>query len=329
MAVSVTVIIPVWNGRQLLMTLIDTIERQTQPVDEVLIIDNGSEDGAPEAAEQRGARVIRLGRNRGFALAVNRGVAECRTEHLAIVNSDVELEHNWLSELLSAKSPFACGKIVSAADPAILDGSYDLLCRGGCPWRVGNGGRCEPEAAPIDMASFTAVLFERQAFLSVGKLDERFESYLEDVDFGLRCIARGIRGRYVPTAICRHHGSASLGRWNSDSVRRIARNQVFLIRKHYPRELKRRWWWPILVAHGLWGLLAFRHGAGFSWIRGKWQAFGERNHLPSTPNPALEATLWSHESAIYSAQKRQGPDWYWRVYFGLVGDKRHTQIDHE
>jgi GT2 family glycosyltransferase len=268
--------------------------------------------------------VIRLGRNTGFAHAVNRGVAECRTDHLAILNSDVELDPAWLAELLASKAPFACGKILSATNAAVLDGAYDLICRGGCPWRVGNGTHSKgPSASSIDCSSFTAVLFERTAFLSVGSLDETFESYLEDVDFGFRCMARSIHGKYVPAAICRHHGSASLGKWNPSSVRRMARNQVFLIRKHYPIALIRRWWWPILVAHGLWGLLALRHGAGLGWLRGKWQGLRKFHKLPQTPNLRLETCLLSQEAAIHTMQERQGMDWYWRAYFGLTGYKRH------
>lgn len=325
LAVSVTAIIPVWNGRDLLIKLLDTLERQTSPPDEVLIIDNGSEDGAAEAAEQRGARVIRLGCNRGFAFAVNRGVENCATDYIAILNSDVELDPEWLRLLLDAKTPFACGKILSAKDPAVIDGLFDLLCRGGCPWRAGSGSRdTEEPARVVDIASFTAILLERQSFLKVGLLDERFESYLEDVDFGLRCMAQGIHGQFLPDAICRHHGSAALGRWHGESVRRMARNQVFLIAKHYPRTLVSRWWWPILVAQGLWGVLAFRHGAGFSWLRGKWEGLRQFDHLPYTPNAGLETALQNQEAEIYKLQKKQGMDWYWRVYFGLSGYKRHS-----
>jgi GT2 family glycosyltransferase len=326
--VTVTAIIPVWNGRDLLMKLLDSLDLQTAPIDEVLVIDNGSTDGAAEAAEQRGARVIRLGRNTGFAHAVNRGVAECRTDYLAILNSDVELDPAWFAKLLAAKAPFACGKILSAANPAVIDGTYDLTCRGGCPWRSCAGaGDDGPPAGEIECSSFTAVLFERRAFLSVGSLDETFESYLEDVDFGFRCMAQGMKGQYVPGAVCRHHGSAALGRWNADSVRRMARNQVFLIRKHYPAALALRWWWPILVAHALWGLLALRHGAGFAWLRGKWQGLRKLSSLPQTPNPKLETTLLNQEAAIHTMQERQGMDWYWRAYFGLVGYKRHRLND--
>jgi GT2 family glycosyltransferase len=325
MEVSVTALIPVWNGRELLMKLLDTLDRQTAPVDEILIVDNGSNDGAPEAAEQRGARVIRLGRNFGFAHAVNRGVGESQNELIAILNTDVELDPGWLAALLAADAPFACGTMLSAANPHIVDGSFDLLSRGGCPWRAGHGATATPTSCAIDMASFTAVVFRRELFLKIGLLDERFESYLEDVDFGLRCMANGIGGRYVAGAVCRHRGSAALGRWNAASVRRISRNQLFLVAKHYPRSLARGWWRAILVGQALWGVLAVRHGAGFAWLQGKLQGLRDFRSLPSTPNPALETALRQHEEIIYNLQKKQGMDWYWRVYFALAGDKRHRQ----
>jgi GT2 family glycosyltransferase len=319
-AVSVTAIVPVWNGRDLLMKLLDTIERQTLKFDEILVIDNGSEDGGPDAAAQRGARVIGLGRNMGFAHAVNRGAQEASSTKIAILNSDVELEPDWLSKLAAADAPFATGKILSASDPKILDGTFDLLCRGGCPWRAGHGKRDAIPAGQIDMASFTAVLFDRNTFLAAGMLDERFESYLEDVDFGLRCAACGIRGAYIPEAVCRHRGSATLGRWHADSVRRMSRNQVFLIAKHYSRSLIQRFWWPILIAHLLWGVLAIRHGAGLAWVRGKFEGC---RRIDSEPIPRLDAILEHQEAVIYRLQKQLGMDWYWRVYFGLTGAKRH------
>ena len=324
---SVTAVIPVWNGRELLMKLLDSMETQSVKFQEILVVDNGSQDGAPQAAFERGARVISLGRNMGFAHAVNHGARAASTEHLAILNSDVELHPAWLNQLLAARAPFATGKILSAADPALMDGAFDLLCRGGCPWRAGNGKRDEPgiiEGTPIAMASFTAILIERQAYLKVGLLDERFESYLEDVDFGLRCVAGGVHGVYVPEAICKHHGSATLGRWNNDSVRRISRNQVFLLKKYYPRSLILRWGWQILVAHLLWGVLAVRHGAGWGWAKGKWEGVQTRLEAPE-PIPDLQSVLCEQEAEIYRLQERFGMDWYWRVYFALTGAKRHRQ----
>ena len=66
-----------------------------------------------------------------------------------------------------------------------------------------------------------------------------------------------------------HQGSATSGRWHPETTRRIARNQVFLVAKHYSRRLLWRYAWQIAVAQGLWGFVALRHGAGWSWLRGK------------------------------------------------------------
>src|SRR5207244_823339 len=83
---GVTIVIPVWNGRDLLLRLLEKLKQQTFPIAEVLAVDNGSQDGAAEAAEQRGARVLRMGRNLGFSHAVNQGIEACRTELVALVN---------------------------------------------------------------------------------------------------------------------------------------------------------------------------------------------------------------------------------------------------
>ena len=123
------------------------------------------------------------------------------------------------------------------------------------------------------MAPATAALFRMELFARVGMLDTAFESYLEDVDFGLRCGLAGLAGVYVPGAVAYHWGSASLGAWSARVVRLIARNQVYLVQKHYPL---RRYWWPILVGQLLWGLVALRHGTGWAFLRGKLDGLKER-----------------------------------------------------
>ena len=316
---EVTAIVPVWNGRELLEKLLVTVARQTVPVAEVIVVDNGSTDGAPESAERWGARVIRMGRNAGFAAAVNRGVAESRAEWLAILNSDVELADDWLARLAQNARWFASGKILSAARPGRIDGGWDLISRAACPWRAGQGRPDGPffsSAREIAMAPFTALLVKADLFRLAGPLDERFESYLEDVDFGMRCALGGYRGVYVPEAVARHHGSATLGRWNPESVRRMARNQVWLVAKHYPPELRARWRWPIFVGQALWGLVALRHGAGLAWLRGRRE--GQIGTVNTSATPSIEKLLAESEGEIGSLQEKTGFDWYWRAYFALT-----------
>jgi GT2 family glycosyltransferase len=158
-------------------------------------------------------------------------------------------------------------------------------------------------------------LIRAGVFARAGLLEEAFESYLEDADFGLRCAALGIRGRYVPEARAIHVGSASLGAWHAGTVRRMARNQVFLAARH-PAAGR---CWPAFVAQSIWTALAFRHGAGLAAVRGKWDglrrfAAMRRGAPPSDPE-ALEQILRSNEQFIRS----HSADTYWRLYFLLTG----------
>jgi len=327
---SVTAIVPVWNGRELLERLFASLDSQTAPAAEVLAVDNGSTDGAAELARRRGARVITMGRNAGFARAVNRGIRESRGEWIAVLNSDVELAPDYFATLRAAASAqnawFATGKILSAGSNSRMDAAFDLVCRGGSAWRAGSGKEDGPAFSgrrPIWSAPWTAALFRAELFQRTGLLEESFESYLEDVEFGLRCARRGCSGLYEPAAVAWHRGSAALGGWHAETVRRISRNQVWLLARHYPAALLRRHWWPILVAQALWGGVALRHGAGFAWLRGKWQGMrgcrAARTGLEYWSDPrGLDDLLNANERAIYEMQSAAGFDLYWRVYFLLA-----------
>jgi GT2 family glycosyltransferase len=322
---QVTAVIPNWNGAERLEAILRDLQSQTEPVTEVIVVDNGSHDGSALAAEQLGARVVRFESNRGFTAAVNRGMAESRTELAAILNNDVRLSPDWLSRLRDAivrlDAPFVCGKLLKIANHGIIDGCFDEICRGGCAWRCGEGrpdGPVWSEARHVSFIPFTAALFRREFFLEMGGLDEALGSYLEDVDFGLRCASNGYTGRYVPEAVAFHHGSKTLGRWNPTTVRQIARNQILLLARHYPTSLLIRCGWPIAIAHILWGLVALKHGAGFAWLLGKADGLRMFAAHRRVTGGDIAAVLGSSELQIRDLQKRTGWDWYWRLYFMLT-----------
>lgn len=318
---TLSAIVPVWNGRDLLARLLDTLAAQTLRPSEILIVDNGSTDGAPDLARARGARVIGMGRNAGFAAAVNRGIGEARSEWLAVLNSDVELAPDYFARLVAACLPpaaFATGKILDARRNGLLDGAFDLTARGGATWRAGNGRPDGPAWSVPRLVSsppWTAVLFRADLFGRAGPLDERFESYLEDVEFGLRSASLGLCGWYVPEAVAWHRGSASLGRWHSQTVRRITRNQLYIAARHLPRAAC----WPVLVCQFLWAGLAVRHAAPMAWLRG--MAEGLRA-FPAMrrefrADAALPARLRANEFVLRELQGSD-PDLFWRLYFRLT-----------
>lgn len=311
-------VIPVHNRADLLKALLATMRAQTVPFAEIVVVDNASCDGAAEAARTSGCRVLTMGENAGFARAVNRGCRTAAAEWIAILNSDVELDSRWLERLLAASSNagFATGRILNAADPSLLDGTYDLVSRAACAWRAGFGDADSPEAqcaVPIAAAPATACIFRRDVLERLNGFDERFGSYLEDVDLGLRCLREGIKGVYVPGAIARHHGSATFGRWDARVIRLTSRNQVMLISRHYDAALLRSCLRSILVGQLLWGLVALRHGKFLAWLAGKIDGLWDFR-LEGKPSPELRAFLAASEREI--RQRAKGP--YWRWYFRLT-----------
>ena len=324
-APRVAAVIPHWNRRDLLPPLFESLRAQTRPFDEILIVDNGSTDDSADLAERAGARVLRLGRNFGFAPAVNRGIEAVQAEWVAILNNDVTLEPAWLESLLEAVTrdgaAFATGKIVNAADPNLIDGTFDEVSRGACAHRCGSG---KPDAAAwnrarrIRFAPMTAALFRKDLFSELGGLDESFGSYMEDAEFGLRCALAGRAGIYVPSAVAHHRGSATLGEWNKTTVWRIARNQVLLAAKHFQGQPQ----WPLVAGQLLWGLLALRHGRGWACLRGKLAGFRDSRAMKKASASAdktnkVAAILGASEDSILALGRETGLDSYWRAYFWL------------
>src|SRR6202008_622908 len=101
---------------------------------------------------------------------------------------------DWLGTLLTAaereQAAFAVGKLLRTGDTATIDGTFDEISRGACAYRCGSGkpdGGIWNQARRIRFAPMTAALFRRELFDQIGPLDETFGSYLEDIDFGIRC----------------------------------------------------------------------------------------------------------------------------------------------
>jgi len=323
-AARVAAVIPTWNRRDLLATLLQSLSAQTCPLAEIIVVDNGSEDDSAELAARARARVLRMGRNLGFAAAVNRGIEAADAEWVAILNNDVTMEPDWLAKLLAAAQEdvwFATGKILQAANCRLVDGTFDEISRGACASRCGSGkpdGPAWNQARRIRVAPMTAAIFRRQLFRDLGGLDETFGSYMEDVDFGLRCALAGRPGLFVPSAVTYHRGSATLGEWNKDTVWRIARNQVLLSAKHFSGQPL----WPMVAGQLLWGMVALRHGRGLAFVRGKFAGMREARRMTRTSTneytrKVLAEVLESSEANILALARETGFDSYWRAYFWL------------
>lgn len=325
---SVSVVVPTWNRADLLGEMLASLARQTQPAVEILVVDNGSTDNTADVCREFNARLLPMGRNAGFAGAVNEGVRAASGEWILLANNDVVFQPEWLERILVSTdrsgAKFATGKLLQKADERRLDGTWDMLSRGAHAWRCGFGrldGEPWSQTRQIRFAPMTAALFHRSVFEEVGLLDTRFEAYYEDVDFGIRCAAAGIPGIYEPSAVGVHKGTSTLGKHGKRVWYLTCRNQVLLLAKHYSRRMLRRFAWPIFVGQTLSVLAAASHGLFFTALKAKidglrlWKQFRSEN---ASGVSAFEAALTRSEAELRQIQERIGFDPYWRIYFSLV-----------
>ena len=318
---DVSVVIPNFNRASLLERALKSVSLQTHPPAAVVVVDNGSTDGSVDCAIRLGARVVRFEENLGFSRAVNEAVRACSTTYILVLNNDAVLAPECLAHLCQSAqdygAAFAVPLIMSQSSPAAIDAAWDLLALSGCALRAGHATKLkEPflSARPIDFAPFTAILISRALFRRLGGLNEEFGTYMEDVEFCLRCAMAGESGVYEPLASATHLGSATDGAWSQRMVYQISRNQLLLVALHWPRPLGFSLAWTVCIGQSLWGLLALRHGCFRAWLRGKRDAYAQwpefRKRLPCAGARDFSAIL--HESDLSIRRLATGA--YWRLY---------------
>jgi GT2 family glycosyltransferase len=287
----VSAVIPCLGRPDLTRRCLDSLSRQSlkpQDFDIILVENGGLPSLSPGDSPPSNARRLTLDANYGTAGGFNRGIAASSSKYVLLLNNDVELQPDFVATLVAAldKDPrcaFASGKLLSAADPARLDGAGDAMLAGGGAYRLGHGdkdtGQFDAESALLS-ACGAAVLFRRSALDEIDGFDEDFFVYLDDLDVCVRAHLAGYTGLYVPQAIVFHVGSATLGDpFHPKIAEFLTRNQIWLVLKNYPRGALLRAFPRVLLFQLLWLGLAVRKGAFAAWVRG---ALGAVQGLPET-----------------------------------------------
>lgn len=239
---KVTVIIPNYNGLKFMEPCFAALEKQTFDGFEILVIDNGSQDGSVEWLKNHRIPAIFLETNTGFSGAVNVGIRAAGTPYVLLLNNDTEAEPEFVGEMVKAieRSPeiFAVSsKMVQMHNRELMDDAGDMYTMLGWAYQRGVGqsaGRYRRERE-VFSACAGASIYRRDVFGEIGYFDEMHFAYLEDIDVSYRAKIRGYHIRYCPTAVVYHVGSGTSGsKYNSFKVKLAARNNIYLNYKNMP-----------------------------------------------------------------------------------------------
>jgi O-antigen biosynthesis protein len=220
---SASVVIPNWNGRDLLEKYIPSIIEALSgnPDNEIIVVDNGSEDGSAEFLRERfpSVRVLALDRNLGFGGGSNAGFRAAANDIVVLLNSDMRVERDFLAPLLEAftdETIFSVACQIFFTDPNKLreetgltqswweNGSLRVRHRDDpaiqvlYPCAYGGGGSCA---------------FDRRKFLELGGFDELLAPfYMEDTDVGYLAWKRGWKVLYQPRSVVYHEHRGTIGK---------------------------------------------------------------------------------------------------------------------
>lgn len=279
----IEVIIPNWNGRDMLLHCLDSLYKQSFDDFLITVVDNGSSDDSCQAVEEKypQTKLIKLASNTGFSFAVNAGIKNAKGKLLLLLNNDMEVTPNCLEKLVEgvAKYPefdFFALKMLSFTQREFIDGAGDAVLRGGVGYRLGTLER-DGDRYSRDKETFGAcggaALYKRELFEQIGSFDQCFFAYLEDVDFNLRARRLHKKCMYLAEAVVYHIGSATTGsKFNRRTITLSTRNNFYVICKNYPFSLILRFFPAICIYQFMWLLFCIKKRMFLPYLSGLYEA---------------------------------------------------------
>jgi GT2 family glycosyltransferase/tetratricopeptide (TPR) repeat protein len=238
-----SIIIPVWNKRELTEQCLSELSRVTSGISyEVIVVDNHSTDDTASFLDQLSGdiQIIRNNENLGFAKACNQGARAARGRFLVFLNNDTIPLNNWLTALVAEVTSHPDVGIVGSKllyeDDTIQHAGVVFSRDGLMPYhayrRFHRDHPAVNQRRVFQSATAACMLIRREIFETVGGFDEGFQNGFEDVDLCLKVGDNGWQIVYQPLSVVYHLESQTPGRKTHEQANAL-------------RFLKRwgqRWW---------------------------------------------------------------------------------------
>jgi len=242
MRVKVGVIIVTYQSESDIGPCLESLGRQTYSPFEVVVVDNGSDDGSVRIARPYGVHIIESKENLGFAGANNIGarylIDERGCDSVLLLNPDTVSHERLIEELVetlysSEEFGIVQGKLFLMNEKNLLNASgirHHYLYFGYCE------GYRKPDDNPSDrdiaVASGACLMFRKETLAALGYLfDDDFFMYHEDTDFCIRARLLGYRVMLSGKAIAWH--DYRFGTGNKKKFFHMEKNRLFLIIQNY------------------------------------------------------------------------------------------------
>jgi GT2 family glycosyltransferase len=284
---KLTVVIPSYNGRDLLAECLPALQRAVDQAGftdrtEIIVVDDASSDDTVDwlGAEWPDVQVLTNSTNRGFAVTANRGLTAAKGDWIALLNNDVVVEPDWLSAAMrhweSPRVAAVASRIMSAQRPGVIEEAGDEYTSVGIPYKAGlYGGADSIESPRVCFAACGASAFlRREALEQVGFLHEALHAYYEDIELGFRLNLAGWDCVYEGRSVCHHLGSASYGYGSFRQKFNAARNAEIVFYTCMPTWLMIRHLPGHVLAMTMQTVFHAAKGSAGAYIRGKLAAIG-------------------------------------------------------
>lgn len=247
---TVSVVIPHWNGIEVLAECLDSLKQSTYPYLEIIVADNASSDGSQEWVKEHHSDIILVEneRNYGYAGGCNRGAAQASGDFIVFLNNDTIQNHDWLEPLvarLESDSSIAAvqPKIRNYFQREIFDyaggagGEMDILCYPFVRGRVFN--KQEKDLKQYDnpksifWSSGTAFIVKKDVFLRAGGFDETFFAHMEEIDLCWRFQLMGYSIWFEPKSLIFHKNAVTLPAHSVMKYYLNHRNSLLMLLSNY------------------------------------------------------------------------------------------------
>lgn len=239
---TLSVLIVAWESRDDLQHTLPALLPELGEDDELIVVENKAGDGSVEAVREAApqARIVRMGRNTGFAGGVHAGAEVAGGELLVILNPDAVPQPGFGE---AVRRPWREGRGWAAWQALVADGTGETINSAGNPihfsgivW-AGDHGRPlaeAPAARQVNALSGACLAIPKAAWHRVGGFPERFFMYHEDVDLSVRLRMAGGSVGIEPSAVVAHDYdfAASADKW-----RWLERNRLAFLVRTYPAPL--------------------------------------------------------------------------------------------